>query len=222
MAVFSVLFNVGAKIGVVELDASISESHELTATATKHRVERGVRIADHVRPEPVVLTIEGLITNTPISRSQQTRAVEFGGSSFLSATSTASPFGVPGYAEEAFAKLDAIRLAGELVTVVTNLRTYDNMALTSLVVPRDRSTGDALRFTAKLEELIFVENKITTIVQQADPRANKKVKLGRQAKSVIKAAKTMRKINQPWTGVFEGPMADSFDGMKKIVERSPV
>jgi hypothetical protein len=219
-------FPIGTKIGVIELDAAVSETHTLTANATTHKVERGAAITDHIRPVPVSLTIEGLITNTPIGRKQQTRAVQFAGSQFLTTADSVRPFGVPGYAEEAFAKLDDIRKRGELVTVVTSLRTYENMALIELQVPRDRTTGDAVRFTAKLVEIVIVENKVTKIQVQADPRANAKVKLGRQAKYTTKADKALRKIGLPLTGQTVGNFApvertlsSSFDRYKASVSR---
>jgi hypothetical protein len=217
MALFSLLHSAGTKIGVVELDASLSESHESVVAATKHPVERGSQITDHLRPEPVTLTIEGIVSNTPISRKQQVRAVAFGGSEFASTSVAASPYGVPGYAEEAFAKLREFQERGELLTVVTSLHTYENMALTKLTVPRDRSTGDALRFTATLEEIRFAENKTTSIVTPADPRAASKVKLGRQAKKVVRAAKAVRKAAAPWVDPFEKALAPSFDKLRRAL-----
>lgn len=215
MASLSVLFKssvtkigaVRAGIGVIELDATISAAHVKNVTATVHPVERGAKVTDHLRAEPDEVTIEGLVTNTPISQTAQTRAVNFAGTTFQSATSAgslSSNFGTPGYAEEAFAKLTQIAEQGALVTLATELKTYTDMALVSLNVPRDKSTGDALRFTATFRKIVLVENKVTLIVVAADPRANAKLKAGRQAlKSLVHNSKVLRKLAAPWTGAVQ-------------------
>lgn len=202
----SVLFKATrAKIGVVELDASISETHTKRVEATTHPVERGAKITDHLRPEPSEIVIEGLVSNTPVGRGAAVRAVEFAGTGnmFMSAGVEAS-FATPGYAEEAFAKLRDIAERGELVTVVTSLTTYTDMAIVSLDVPRDRSTGDAIRFSCTLRQIVLVENKVTAVRPQTDPRANKKAKLGRrQKKQIDQAVKLGRKVTAPFKGVVE-------------------
>src|SRR4051812_43565615 len=53
-------------IGTIWVDVSISEKHSLSAAVTEHPVESGSNITDHVRPEPRVIQIEGLVTNHPV------------------------------------------------------------------------------------------------------------------------------------------------------------
>lgn len=50
----------------VSLDASLHEQHTGTATITDHPVELGSNIADHIRPDPDMLTIEGVVSNQPL------------------------------------------------------------------------------------------------------------------------------------------------------------
>jgi hypothetical protein len=52
--------------GEFHFDAVLQEKHEITSTITEHPVEEGSNIADHVRPDPIVLNIQGVVTNTPI------------------------------------------------------------------------------------------------------------------------------------------------------------
>lgn len=47
------------------LDASVHEVHTASSTITDHPVERGANVADHIRPDPDVLTMEAWISNTP-------------------------------------------------------------------------------------------------------------------------------------------------------------
>lgn len=53
-------------IGPVWIDVSISEKHQLGADVTEHPVEDGPSVADNIRPTPRTITIEGLVTNTPL------------------------------------------------------------------------------------------------------------------------------------------------------------
>jgi hypothetical protein len=207
MATMSLLFKpfvtkIGAErqgVHVIELDAAISTQHTRNVTATKHPVEKGAKITDHLRPEPEQLVIEGLVSNTPLGRTAQTRAVGFVGSEFQTTAAAPSAFGTPGYAEEAFKKLDDIAGKGVLVTIATQYMTYTDMALTSFVAPRDGNTGDALRFTATFEKIVIVSNKLTTIRPSADPRSGSKSKAGRQALKEFKHhAKVIRKVAAPW------------------------
>lgn len=50
----------------ITLDASLHEQHTGTATITDHPVEQGSNIADHIRPDPDMLTIEGVVSNQPL------------------------------------------------------------------------------------------------------------------------------------------------------------
>lgn len=205
MPLLSLLYKIApTSIGSIELDAAISISHRAEVEVTQHPVEKGADIADHLRPKPEIVTIEGVVSNTPINVTQQTRAVEFVGTGFRAEFQTTAreeqPFGVPGYAEEAYAKLRDIKDNRELVTIVTPLKTYENMALTSLEIPQDAKTGDSLRFTATFQNVRVVENKVTNLKVATDPRANKKAKLGKQAAEILKQdANAVRKIAQPWT-----------------------
>lgn len=70
-------------IGPVWIDVSISETHSVGADVTEHPVESGSDIADHIRPTPRTVRIEGFVTNHPIelplSHAGGTRAIEDAG-----------------------------------------------------------------------------------------------------------------------------------------------
>lgn len=54
------------EIASIWIDISLREQHNASAEATRHPVEDGVDITDHVRLAPDQLQIEGLVTNQPI------------------------------------------------------------------------------------------------------------------------------------------------------------
>ncbi len=132
------------KIESIALDAALREVHSGEVEVTEHPVEQGSNIADHTRPKPDRLTIDAIVSNTPINTTQRTRVVEAFGVSFTSSSLQDSRQGAAGYAETAYAKLVELKDKGLPITVVTQIRTYDDMILTSLSVPRDSKTGEPL------------------------------------------------------------------------------
>jgi hypothetical protein len=56
----------GGQLLPLVLDAAPSERHQAASMATEHEVERGVSPSDHVRPERRLLTLEVVISDTPI------------------------------------------------------------------------------------------------------------------------------------------------------------
>ena len=66
-------------IGDIAIDCTVTETHTSTATVTEHPVESGSNITDHIRPEPVQLSVNGIITNTPIGAQQTQRVISAGG-----------------------------------------------------------------------------------------------------------------------------------------------
>ncbi len=134
------------KIGEIELDASLSESHQFTSEVTQFPVEDGSVITDHIQNKPDKLDINGFVTNTP---------VRFLGSVDLIRTS-----GDSGRTELAFEALERIHRDRELVTIVTNLKTYEDMALESLTVPRNATIGDVLEFSASFVKVVKVSSAL--------------------------------------------------------------
>ncbi len=136
-----------AKIASLELDASLSEEHSADADVTDHPVEAGSDISDNFRSKPKQIKINGFITNTP---------VKFG-------LNTPTKRDV-----NAWINLNDIRDNAFIVTIVTTLATYDNMAMVSLTSTRDAASGNALNFTASFREIRTVKSED---IQQPTPKA---------------------------------------------------
>lgn len=132
---------------LVTLDASVSETHVGEVEVTEHPVEVGAAITDHLRPRPRQLTIEGIVSNTPVGPVP--------GNQY--------PRGRPGPAEDARSMFEERRLAGKLHGVSTKLNEYANMALLSYSMPRTARIGEALRVTLTFREIIVVTNQIQTV-----------------------------------------------------------
>ena len=158
----ALLFNrTKPKLGAIELDASISEAHAKNATLTRNPIESGSDVTDHIHITPDALTIEGVISTTPddLTASFDPR---FGGS---------------GRTKSAWSELKELQAKREPFEVFTSLQTYSNMVLTSIQTSRTAETTNALRFTAKLDEIVIasvslVENLAAEIADLAGAEAD--------------------------------------------------
>lgn len=154
---FTLLFRHKTQIDSLILDACISEQHDADVEVTEHNVEVGSNISDHARPKPETLTIEGLITATP-----------FGKETSLD------------YIDEAYAKLRELKDAGSLIKVTTPVRSYSNMIITKLSVPRSIQTGDSLRFNISFKELRLATVTQREVVVPKVKKAVGKTDIGKQ------------------------------------------
>lgn len=116
----------------VFLDATISEDHHYVSRATQFPIENGSVITDHVINEPDTLSLSGVVSDSPLA--------------FLSAFNRST---------DAFNRLVRIHELKERVTVVTGIKVYENMIMTSLSVPRTVETGQALNFVMEFQQVIL-------------------------------------------------------------------
>lgn len=120
------------RVGVVELDVTISENHTFNSRATNFPVETGGDVTDHIINDPDVLTLEGLVSDTPLNI-----------------------FSFFNRSIDAFNRLVDLHERREPVTVVTGLKVYQNMVMTVLDVPRTIETGQSLTFNITLQNIRF-------------------------------------------------------------------
>lgn len=149
---------------LVEFDASVTETHTDESEVTEFPVEEGSDISDHVRKKPTVITIEGMISNTPIL--------------FLATLQAKSPIDgdltpVRDRVEAANSKLQELQDAGVFVDVITSLKTYSNMVIIGKSVYRDAANGNVLRVTLTLKE-IKIASALTIDKPIPEDVANKK------------------------------------------------
>jgi hypothetical protein len=181
-------------IGSLEVDATLSERHTIAVEVTAHPVERGANVADHKRRKPAGLQLEGVVSNSPI------------------ATKEKLPAGYTQRAQSAQQYLESLADSAELVTIITETKVYENMALTELSAPRDAKTGDAYRFTASFTAIRIVENKTVMVVTAASngkpldkkgKQAAKKAddKLAGKGQTILKRATDALGLTTPGAGV---------------------
>lgn len=137
----TVLIHALGSINGFFLDCLLSDSHVFDADVTEFPVESGATITDNIRNKPLVITMECLVSNAPLGQLVQLRDHPD--------EST----------DAAYDMLQKIRKDRQLVSISTSLRTFDNMALQGLTIPRESGRGDELKFTAIFKQVELVTHK---------------------------------------------------------------
>lgn len=137
------------------IDVTTSEDHTFDAVVTDYPVEKGSDKSDHIQNKQPVVTMEGVVTDTPLAAMILERLAA--GDKVPGAQRGTLP------SVDALAKLLEVREARQPVTITTSLKTFENMALTQLQLPRMSGEGRALRFSATFRQMDIVENERTTI-----------------------------------------------------------
>jgi hypothetical protein len=186
-----------------QIDASLSEEHTFESEVSEYPVETGGDVTDNIRPKPIIVKINGIVSDTPIGTIADVRGRQ-GDNGALDFTPS----------NDAYAKLKDIRDKREPVSIVTTLQTFDSMVMTNLEVPRDAKTGKALRFTATFQQVTLVTNLRTTI-RVATPSGAKKTDLGTKSTKNVDTAR-VRVVDAHGTAV-EGVHWDEKN--KKYVDK---
>lgn len=142
----------------IVLDASINESHDSTAVITDYPVEVGPDNSDSSRKQPDALTLHGKVTGTPLSllnildSTKETRG------------------------QAAYDALRKIQDEGRTCQVRTSLRTYKDMLIETISVPRNSKNSDGVEFTVKFKRL-FTASSTTVDAPIPDPEVPKAASL---------------------------------------------
>lgn len=129
----------GFSNGSMTLDASVEEAHEVTATITKHPIEFGANISDHMIIEPRSFVLKGRISNAPLRT--------YSGDVLTGATNRAA---------QAWTELQSLMFEKSSVTIDTGLKQYENLVLESLRSAQDWKTSGVLDFEAVFREIFIV------------------------------------------------------------------
>lgn len=150
------------QIGEVELDARLSENHRFRSIVTRHPIESGGKVSDHIINEPEDITMTGFITNSPVRIGGKI------GQSIVDSLSSDQNSG-DDKVQEAFTTLTSLRDEKIPFTVVTGLKVYRNLVFSSLEFPIDNRTGDSLRFISTMTRIPIVSSQTVPVENLADP-----------------------------------------------------
>lgn len=165
-------------IGDVEVTGSMAEKHGYEAEKTEFPVEKGAKISDHYRKLSRKVSISGKISNIPL-------ATGFPGQTLYEAFKNIK---TDNNAISAWQTIGSYFDESRLITIVTSLQTYENMALMSFSVDRDGTTKDTLVFTCDAEEMRIVSTETTGAISE--------VKVKKAKSKSVKEKKADQKGNQ--------------------------
>ena len=134
----------------IPLDVAIREIHNRRSKITRFPVEDGSDITDSIKNQPDGLSIEGIVTDSPLQFLAGLRAIQRGG---------ASP------SIDAFEKLERLHEAELPIVIITGLKKYSSMAIASTNIPDDVSVGEAIRFSMELEHVNIVSSETVQLDQ---------------------------------------------------------
>lgn len=162
----------GTVLGVPQtltIDAALKITHDSEANPTEHPVEEGSKISDHIQVETPTVTIEGIITDSPLgllsiaagALTSGARAVALKQAGGLGAAAGALVGGSIGSllntssnkVRDSYLLLRELQIQRVTFTLITSLQTYSNMVLQKLSVPQEPEWGNALKFTITLKQI---------------------------------------------------------------------
>jgi hypothetical protein len=192
---------------IVYFDLTLSEVYEETSEITSHPVETGVNVVDHVRPNPLTVSLQGYVTNTPLERDIfQDRGLE-GTVSVSIPTYTPPPEPTPGSAFRALGQdlspspppqptiltfdqpfdrilevqqqLTRLRLAATLLRLISSTLEYTDLVISRVGLPRDEPGGAS--FEIDLVQIRVIQTATVEAPKPVEPRGSPKVQKGAQA-----------------------------------------
>lgn len=178
------------RIGQIRLDATVREEHGMSARVTESPLESGANVADHVIAEADTLNIDGVITETPVYFHKDT---DPGDDGLLEVPYASSGSRV----KDAYEALRRLMERRQAITVITGLRTYPDMVLTNLNVPREPETGVALRFSAELRQIRMVSSASIPPNKAAPKARTKAQKTANRGKQQARKVETPKNLPEP-------------------------
>ncbi len=144
----------------IALDVTEKEGYESTAEPTEHAVDSGVVIVDHLKRNPDTITLEGMVTNSPlvlpashtggVTGGVQPTTLNVGGRELKASVLTWS-----GSFDRVRAVDEALHaLVGAAVLRYTGvLRTVEDLVLTRYSTSKDSEHGNALPVVLELRRI---------------------------------------------------------------------
>lgn len=154
------------RIGGYAIDCVITETHERESDVTAFAVEEGSDVNDNVKRKSKTLSMEGIVSDTPVGEIAIERDATQGPGVMAS--------------DVAMIVLEDFWESGEPIVVETKRKTYQSMVLSKFTITVDKDTGRALKFSGSFTEMRIRKNERTIVLVRPDVRVQKKAKLGNQ------------------------------------------
>ena len=128
-------------VGTITFDLVLSENHNFNSSVTKHPVQDGSEISDHIDRELESGTLNGLITNYSLNYGEITT----------------------NRAQDTFEALVSLWKEETPVTITTVLKVYNDVVITSMPFMRDNTQGESLPISISFEKIEVVKLQEVTL-----------------------------------------------------------
>jgi hypothetical protein len=171
----------------IAFDATVSERHQSKLTVTEHPVETGANVTDHAKKEPDVIDLQGIISDHPILLN----VIEDRKPSVLGTSPKER-------AKSALREFQRLQDIAALLTVTTESRTYEDMMITSISVPKDSARRHILDISLTMRQFRRASVETVEAPEPVEPVHKAKRKQGRKQKKTPK-----KEVEQKSQGLLE-------------------
>jgi len=139
----TLFYNTGRKYGInsITFDLILEESHELPVGVSRHRLEQGSEISDHIELPFQSGSLSGFVSNFSLK----------------------SAGNISNRALDVFNELEKLRSQRGLVTITTGLKVYTDVAITGISTSRNKLTGESLTFKISFMQVRIVKLRTVQI-----------------------------------------------------------
>lgn len=173
-------------IGGIEVDVTKLEKKTLRYTTTKRPVEAGLDITDNRYKEPILLRLEGTMTDTPI-----------GLDAIAATTISATLLGGPGFElvtwRDKKDALEALADSNEIIDIVGRLDSYESMNLNMVDVAETPNSAGSYPFVIEAETIRQVSSEVVSVDPSQIPKSLRDQETTDQKDARGKASKGAKK-----------------------------
>ena len=139
-------YGLKSDFGSITFDILVNERHAFNNDVSVHDIENGSELTDHIRNQLEQGSFTGLITNFSVKTG----------------------FIRTNRGQDAFDLIYELWQKKTLVTITTVMKTYTNMAITSIGIARSEGTGDAIVLDISFRKVNQVRLRTTVIETQVN------------------------------------------------------
>lgn len=128
----------------IEFDALIDQSVDYSAEVPEYPTEKGFSVSDTIVLKPETISMTLFVTDTPVTWKQR-----FGSGS--------------GRVQNVVKRLEELYFSKKVISIVTSDAVYDNMAITSISIVKNTSSGYAREIPISFKKIVVTESSTVTI-----------------------------------------------------------
>jgi len=154
-------------IASLEFDVLIEEAHEWSADITTNPVEVGSPVADHILLNPDRFRVTAMVSDSSLTGSfydNVTRRIVNQSQESQTETTTQLTFNL----------LRNMFEDRQTLIVYTKYRTYTDMAISSIGIPRSSANGDSIQFSVEFTNIRIVSTQTVKVPPGISKKVDKK------------------------------------------------